>query len=296
MKIGIDIGGSHIAVGLVNENMQIVVKKEYEWTVEERNNLFSNIESYTKKLINEIIEENNIKTIELIGIGYPYKNIVNGIIYKDGNELNLPEILSKEFNVPVYLKNDVKCSAMCEKTLGNLKEYQNCIFITLGTGIGGAYFYNNELLTPSKYQGLEIGHMIIEKNGKQCRCGQKGCFEEYASMRVFRNEISELFNLEKVNSFKVFEIIESKEKQEEVNKIIEKYTDYLAIGLSNLINIFEPDAICIGGSFTYYAPIFMDKIKQKIQENFKEREIPKIITAKFENDAGIIGAAMLQSN
>ena len=106
----------------------------------------------------------------------------------------------------------------------------------------------------------------------------------------------ELFNLEKVDSFKTFEIIQSKEKQEEVEKIIENYTSYLAIGLTNIINIFEPDAICIGGSFTYYAPIFMNKLKQKIKENFKERDIPDIVTAKFENDAGIIGAAMLTSN
>jgi len=295
MKIGIDIGGSHIAAGLVDENMNIISKKEYEWTQEEKNNLFLNIEKYSKKFIQEIIEENNVN-IESIGIGYPYRNIVNGIIYKDGQEINLPEILFKEFNIPIYLKNDVKCSAICEKTLGNLKEYDNCIFMTLGTGIGGAYFYKNELVMPNKYSGLEIGHMVIQVNGKQCKCGRKGCFEEYASMRVFRKQITDLFNLEKVDSHKVFEIIELQEKQEKVNQIIEDYTDYLAIGLINIINIFEPDAICIGGSFTYYATIFMDKLKEKIQQNFKGRDIPNIITAKFENDAGIIGASMLESN
>ena len=112
----------------------------------------------------------------------------------------------------------------------------------------------------------------------------------------FREKIAKLFNIEKVNSYKVFEIIQSQEKQEEVNKIIEEHIYYLAIGICNLISIFEPDAICIGGSFTHYAPIFMEKLKQKIEENFIGREIPKILTAKFENDAGIIGAAMLKSN
>lgn len=294
MKIGIDIGGSHIAVGLVENNMNIISKKEHDWTQEEKIDLFKSIEEYCKKIIKEFIEENN--NIEKIGIGFPNKNIVNGIIYKEGKEINLPEILFKEFNIPAYLKNDVKCSAICEKTLGSLKEYNNCIFMTLGTGIGGAYFYKNELVTPNKFQGFEIGHMVIETNGKQCKCGRKGCFEEYASMRVFRKELADLFNIEKIDSYKTFEIIEAQEKQEEVNKIIEKYTDYLSIGLTNIINIFEPDAICIGGSFTYYAPIFMDKLKQKVGENFKGREIPDLITAKFENDAGIIGASMLESN
>ena len=94
----------------------------------------------------------------------------------------------------------------------------------------------------------------------------------------------------------MFEIIKSKEKQEDVNNIIEEHTNYLSIGISNLIHIFEPDAICIGGSFTYYATLFMDKLKEKIQNNFKNRTIPDIITAKFENDAGVIGASMLTSN
>ena len=295
MKIGMDIGGSHIAVGLVDSNVNILSKKEYEWTKEEKDNFFNSVIYYSKKLVKELIEENDVK-IESIGVGYPYKNIVNGIIYKDGAEINLPDILYKEFNIPTYLKNDVKCSAICEKTLGNLKKYDNCIFMTLGTGIGGAYFYKNELVVPNQYPGFEIGHMVIETNGKQCKCGRKGCFEEYASMRVFRKEMAELFDLEKIDSFKTFEIIESKEKQEEVNKIIENYLEYLSIGLTNIINIFEPDAICIGGSFTYYASTFMEKLKQKVSENFKGREMCDILTAKFENDAGIIGASMLQSN
>jgi len=295
MNIGIDLGGSHIAVGIVDKNMKIISKKEHNWTESEKTNLFSSVEKYAKEFIKELMEETNIK-IEKIGIGYPYRNIINGIIYKDGEELNLLKILNEEFNLPVYLKNDVKCSAICEKNIGTLKDYNNCIFMTLGTGIGGAYFYKNELVKPNKFQGFEIGHMVIETNGESCKCGRKGCFEQYASMRVFRNEIAKLFNLESINSFKMFEIIESKENQDEVNEIIEKYINYLSIGLTNLINIFEPDAICIGGSFTYYAPIFMEKLEQKIKENFKGRTIPKLLTAKYENDAGIIGASMLEEN
>lgn len=295
MNIGIDIGGSHVAVGLVDNNMKIIAKKEYDWTKEERKELLNSAEKHCKRLIKEIIEENNVN-IEKIGVGFPSDNIVNEIVTKYGQTMDLPSILSKEFGVPTYLKNDVKCSAMCEKTLGNLKEYDNCIFMTLGTGIGGAYFYKDELVVPSKYPGLEIGHMIIQAGGKQCRCGRLGCFEEYASMRIFRKEIEELFNIEDLTSHKMFAIIESKEKQQEVEEIIDNYINYLAIGLTNIINIFEPDAICIGGSFALYASIFMDKLKQKLKENFKNREIPEILTAKYENDAGMIGASMLTSN
>lgn len=294
MNIGIDIGGSHIAVGLVNKNNQIILKKEHNWSKEEKIDLFKSVEEYAKKYIKEI-RDKNIE-IEKIGIGFPAANIVNGVINKYGKKLDLPTMLNKEFNIPTFLKNDVKCSAICEKTVGSLKQYDNCLFITLGTGIGSAYFYKNELVVPNKYQGFEIGHMIIEKDGKKCNCGNKGCFEQYASMRVFREKIEKLFNIEKVTSYKVLEIIETKEKEKQVNEIIDEYIEYLSVGLTNVINIFEPDAISIGGSFAYYSPIFMDKLRIKIQRNFKYREIPDILIAEYENDAGIIGASMIKNN
>lgn len=296
MKIGIDLGGSHIGIGLVNDNHEIVLKKDHNWTKEEKDNLIDSITNYTQNLIKEIMKEQEIHIIEKIGIGYPSKNIIDGIVYLDEKAFNLPAILKQEFQVPVYLKNDVKCSSLCEKKLGNLKDYRNCIFMTLGTGIGGAYFYQNELVKPNTYQGFEIGHMMIEINGRTCRCGRKGCFEEYASMRVFRKEIEELFKIPKVTSDKVFEIIESGEKQKEINEIIDSYVEHLSIGITNLVSIFEPDAICIGGSFAYYAPIFMDKLREKVQDNFKGRPIPDLLVAKYANDAGIIGASMLESN
>lgn len=294
MNIGIDIGGSHIAVGLVNDANKIIIKKEHNWDNEEKKYLFDNIKKYSKKLIKEIISEN--KDIQKIGIGFPASNIINGVANRFGETINLPQILFEEFNIPTFLKNDVKCSAICEKTIGSLKEYDNCLFITLGTGIGSAYFYKNELVVPNKYQGFEIGHMIIEKDGKTCKCGKKGCFEQYASMRVFREKIEKLFNIEKVTSNKMFEILESNEKEEQVSKIIDEYTEYLAIGLTNVINIFEPDAISIGGSFSYYSSIFMEKLKEKIQQNFNNRDIPNILVAEYENDAGIIGASLIESN
>lgn len=296
MNIGIDIGGGHIAVALVNSKKEIILKKEHNWSNKEKENIFESVQIYSKEMIKQIIKENKYRQIQKIGIGFPAANIIDGVITKYGRSIDLPKILSQEFNLPVYLKNDVKCSAICEKTIGNLKNYDNCLFMTLGTGIGGAYFYKNELVTPNIFQGFEIGHMIIEKDGRECNCGNKGCFEQYASMRVFRKELEELFQIEKMTSNLLFELIDKKEKIEEINKIIDKYLTYLSIGLTNLINIFEPDAICIGGSFSYYQSLFMDKLKEKLKCNFKNKSIPEILVAKYENDAGMIGASMLQSN
>ena len=295
MNIGIDIGGSHIAIGVVNDKNEIQLKEEHNWTESEKVNFTNSVENYCKKTIKTISEEKKF-IIKKIGIAYPSQNIINGVIYEKNKEICLAENLSNYFKLPVYLKNDVKCSGICEKEIGNLKQYKNCFFMTLGTGIGGAYFYNNKLVTPSRYQGFEIGHMIIQIDGRKCRCGRNGCFEEYASMRVFRRDIENLLNIEKLTSDKMFKILENKQKENEIEQIIENYLYYLSIGISNIINIFEPDAICIGGSFSYYAPIFIEKLKQKVQNIFNKREIPDLIIAKYENDAGIIGASMLENN
>lgn len=298
MKIGIDIGGSHIGLGLINDQNEIIDKIDHVWTTEEKKNVFETMQTASLVYIEEICSNNNIKvdTVENIGIGFPYRKIKDGVIYLDNKEINLPKIIKEKYNVPVYLKNDVKCSSMCEKKIGNLQKYDNALFLTLGTGIGGAYYYKNELMIPNTYQGMEIGHMIIDINGKKCRCGKKGCFEEYASMRAFRNKVREIYNIEDVNSSITLDLYNKKEKEEEMNNAINEYIEYLSIGLINLISILEPDAICIGGSFVHYKDIFIDKLKNSIREKLKNRDIPQILLAKYGNDAGIIGASMITSN
>lgn len=296
MKIGIDLGGSHIGVALVNNQSEIIAQKEHDWNKQERENFFVAIEVYCREMIKQLLIENQVNSIEKIGIGFPSKNILNGIVYEKEKKFNLPSILENEFHVPTYLKNDVKCAALCEKKLGSLKKFSNCLFITLGTGIGGAYFYQNELVIPNTYQGLEVGHMIIEKNGKRCRCGRNGCFEEYASMRILREKIEREFEVKEITYEKVNELLENESTKEKMNAIIAQYIDNLAIGLSNLIFIFEPDAISIGGSFIYFSSILMEKLKLKLKEIFKNRKIPDIVIAEYGNNAGMIGASMLENN
>ncbi len=296
MKIGIDIGGSHVAIGLVNEKYEIIDKLEKDWTQQEKEDLWNIIPQVMIELITKILEKNHLQEIESIGIGFPKSRIINGIVYIKEITIDLISLLEPIFHTKVYVKNDVKCSGICEKRLGNLKKYENSLFLTLGTGIGGAYFYHGELMVPNTYPGLEIGSMVIVKDGKTCKCGRRGCFEAYAAMKIFREEVAKTYGLEKVTSDLVFELIQKQERKEEMNDIINHYIDYLALGLENLIRILEPDAICIGGSFVYYESLFMDKLQKRLKEDFKTRQIPKLLTAKFGNDAGIIGASMLETN
>ena len=114
----------------------------------------------------------------------------------------------KTLNGTVFLETKDIRKAL---NIGNLKEYENALFLTLGTGIGGAFYYKNELIVPNTYSGMEIGHMVIEVNGKKCRCGKNGCFEEYASMRAFRNRIREIYNIEDVNSSIALDLFHKKD-------------------------------------------------------------------------------------
>ena len=178
MKIGIDIGGSHIAVGLVDDKGNIIIKKEKNINSNDRSNIEKFIEETIAISINDILKEKNIKPedIEMIGIACPGTS-KDGVIVKSGKlgiyNLNIVEKLQRYFSAPIRLSNDAKCAGLCEKKYGALKEYDDCIFMCIGTGIGGAVFLNGKMLKPRRYFGMEIGHTVIKTNGIECTCGRK---------------------------------------------------------------------------------------------------------------------------
>lgn len=298
MRIGIDIGGSHIAVGLVDSKGNIILKKEKNTNSDNRKNIEKFIEETIAISINNILQEKElkIKDIEMIGIACPGSNS-EGIIVKAENlgiyNLNIVEKLSRYFSAPIKLANDAKCAGLCEKKYGALKKYNDAVFMCLGTGIGGAVFLNGKMLKPKKYPGMEIGHILIRKDGNQCTCGRKGCFETYASMKGLRDKITERLGISKELSGEIiFEL--AKRELEKIDDILDDYADNLVEGITNIVNIFEPEAICIGGSYVYHTDILGDKVARKL-ENAKtfNRDIPEIVMAQFENDAGIIGATLI---
>ena len=145
----------------------------------------------------------------------------------------------------------------------------------------------------SKVQtGFELGHVIIEKDGKQCKCGNKGCFETYASMKALKDSIKKRKSLKEVTGKELENIIRN--DNSDINDIIDEFIDNLKIGLTSNINIFEPEAIAIGGSFVYYKDILLDKLVNKMnKENLTfNRSTPKILIAKCGNDAGMIGGTL----
>lgn len=254
MKIGIDIGGSHVGVGLVDRAGKIILKKEKDLVAALQKKDYNEILINTiVNLITNILDEGkiDISQIELIGIAVPGTVSDTEIIKAENLHIRNFDIVSeinKYFNIPIQLRNDAKCAAVAEKMYGSLEKYEDAVFLTIGTGIGGAVFMGDKLLKPKQYEGFEIGHMIIKKGGIKCNCGNLGCFERYASIRVLKEKISKLYKKD-ISSIELKEILLNMSKNEKVQRIVEEYIDNLSIGLANLINIFEPEVISIGGSF-----------------------------------------------
>lgn len=300
MKIGIDLGGSHIAMGIVDNRGKILEKVEKRITKAEKGNIKKVIEEYIFEKTENFLKQYKVTEI---GIAIP-GTVKDGIVVKSVNlglkNYDIIKKLQEKIHLPIQIRNDAKCAAIAENVYGALKSYDRSIFLTLGTGIGGAVIIHNALLDTGALPGCEFGHMVIEKNGKECKCGKKGCWEKYASMKAFKDSLREILGVdEKTSGKELLDILRKNDKNNpkymQINKLIEEYIQYLSIGISNLINIFEPEAIGIGGSFVYYEEIFLKTLKKTLLEKnllFNERKEIVIQTAILDNDAGIIGATL----
>lgn len=294
MKIGIDLGGSHIAIGVVDNKGFIIEKIEKRLMQKEKKNIKNSIESY---IINNVKELTNKYRVTEIGIAVP--GTINGTeIVKSVNlgveNYNLVQNLKKEIDLPIKIKNDAKCAAIAEAKIGALKQYKRSVFLTLGTGIGGAVVIDGNLLNTGDLPGCEFGHMIIQKDGIKCNCGKNGCFEKYASMKAFKTNLRKALGLdEATRGQELLDMIRKNPEDEKINVVVDEFIEYLSIGISNLVNVFEPEAIGIGGSFVYFADVLLERLKQNIKNKeylFNEREELIIVPAALGNDAGIIGS------
>ncbi len=299
MKIGIDIGGSHIGVGLI-EGSELKDTVDKFFSLEDRNDIENAILRNIDELVNQLLFKYNIslENIESIGVACP-GTVTDGKITSWNLGLknyNLKSKLIEKYNLNVTVRNDGKCAALMEKKYGAMKDFDDCVFVNIGTGIGGAAFLGGELLEPKRYSGFEFGHMTLVKDGIPCTCGKKGCFERYCSIKALKTRITKTLNIDSTDmSGQYLREHVMVEYHDRIQDDINEFIDYLRIGICNLIDIFEPEVVCFGGSFSYYEghPVLEKLIKEinKAGTTFNE-EKPKIVTAFFKNDAGIIGATI----
>ena len=293
MRIGIDLGGSHIGIALIENN---IIKEKIEIELEKKENIVLYIMNILDYYISKFKEDNNIELIGIASPGNPNNSdfCITNIVNLGIERLDLNNIVEK-YKIPIKLKNDSKAAGLAEFKYGSLKEYEDAVFLCLGTGIGSAVFLNGRLLEANKYVGFELGHIVIDRNGLQCNCGKKGCFETYCSIKRFKENAKKILKIEEIPSEELLEKIKENIEDKEISRLIEEYIDNLIIGLSNVIDIFEPEAISLGGSFVFFKDIFYTKLVSEINKRryaFNKESIPEVVLAELKNDAGMLGAIL----
>ncbi len=314
--IGIDLGGTNIAAGIVDENNTIIAKGSVPTG---RTRSFEEIVKDMADLCKKLMEEKGITEEEVasIGIGSPGTVDVENLSIVYSNNIPaftgapLGEEMSKYFpNMDIRLENDANAAAYGEMVAGAAAGESNVVMITLGTGVGGGIIIDGKIYSGFNHAGGELGHAVIMVDGEPCTCGRRGCWEVYASVTGLIRQTAEA--IEDYPDSKIHEMIGGDKKKisgrtafdamraddEAGRVIVDKYIRYVAIGVINLINIFQPKKLVIGGGIskegeTLLAPMRKHIVARAFAGGEGNLPTPEVVCATLGNDAGIIGAAML---
>ena len=305
---GIDLGGTFIKGGIVNEEGEILIKDKIP-TGKERP--YPEIAKDMADLVLDLARRANIsrEEIEAAGVGSPGTiDSKNGVIVYTNNidwkKVPLAQEIRKHLGIPVFVTNDANAAALGESFAGAAKKYDSSVFITLGTGVGGGIVLNKKLFEGYRSAGAEIGHMVIRLNGEKCTCGRKGCFEAYASATALIRQTQKAMEkdpssalwticpkLEDVNGKTAFDGMRAGDKTAE--KVVRGYITYLAEGIANLANIFRPNAVVLGGGVCAEGDNLLIPLKKKVNRllygGAKYAPV-EIVVAQLGNDAGLVGA------
>ena len=303
--IGVDVGGTSVKLGLFDKDDNLIARgnfktKTIEYLVDD-----------LVKNIKKIFKENNKDIKDLIGIGMGFPGHVDGeagiVVYSNNliaHNFPLVQKIQEQINVPIRISNDANVAALGEFTYGKGKGVNNIVFVTLGTGVGGGIIIDGKMLEGKNGAGAEIGHMVISTNGPLCSCGRRGCFETYASasalirnarIAMSNNPTSKLCKAvkspEELDGKVFFDVLLKGDKV--ANIVFESYIEDLAEGLTNLANIFRPDAIIIGGGISYRGDVLMEPLQIRLEKMIyggQWNARVELMVSELKNDAGIYGA------
>ena len=303
--VGIDVGGTSIKMGLFNTNDELIDKISFSTRTVEYlvDDIYDNIK--------ELFNNNGLSLDSLKGIGIGFPGHVDGsigtVVYSNNlvaHNFEIVKLLKQKINTFVRISNDANVAALGEYHFGKGKDYKNIVFVTLGTGIGGGIIIDGHMLEGKNGAGAEIGHMVISTNGQLCSCGRRGCFETYASatalirnarVAMINNPNSLLWKTaekpEKLDGMSFFDALAMNDKV--ANIVFEQYIEDLADGLTNLANIFRPDAIILGGGISYRGDSLMEPLQNRLAKMIyggQWNARVELMVSTLKNDAGIYGA------
>ncbi len=311
MYIGIDVGGTNIASGLVDEKCRVLglVKR----ATQADKGIETVLENMTQSVY-QLLDETStaLHDVRYIGVGAPgtIDHRAGQIVYAS----NIPfdhtpaaQLLEEEFHVPILLENDARAAALGEVLAGSARNAAYAMLITLGTGIGGGIVIDGKIYSGFNAAGGEIGHTVIEHGGRACPCGRKGCWEAYASARALKQLTHEAMlespdsllwqtcggKLDGLSGRTAFDTALLGDPA--AQQVVDAYISYLACGITNMVNIFQPEVLCIGGGVANQGASLLDPVVKLVERERYTREgrQTQIRLSSLGQDAGIIGAAML---
>lgn len=309
---GIDLGGTNIAVGVVDSEFNIIGKASIPTGTPDTAEHIADRMAEAARLA-AVDAGISLSEVESAGIGSPGSiDTQRGIVQHAFNlgfvGTPLRQLLSERLGIPVYLDNDANAAAYGEVMAGAAKGYKNVVVITLGTGVGGGILVDGKMVTGVSYCGGELGHMGMVYDGEPCTCGRKGCVEAYCSAtalirqtkrKMLENRNSVMWNIcggdiEKVNGRTAFDGM--RQKDEAAIQVVDQYISYLGFALCSIINLLQPEILLLGGGISKEGETLLAPIRDMmLKETFcKEPERNTILAAAtLGNNAGIIGAAEL---
>lgn len=309
--IGVDLGGTGIKAGVVDEQGRILAKASCPTGVERG---YGPVIADMAKLCLEALEKSghSLDEVKAIGIGIPgIQDPATGLVPFCTNlgwhEVPLVEEMHKYIDKPVFVGNDATVAGLAEAVAGVSAGVKTSVFVTLGTGVGGGIIIDGKPYSGPHGVASEIGHMITVVGGELCTCGNRGCWERYASATAIIREGRKFAeahpdcaiaravdgNLDKIEAKTVIDL--AKAGDPDAAKLFDDYVTHLCVGLVNLINLYDPEIIALGGGVSHAGQFLLDAVNAKLPQMVFYKTMPyaRVELARLGNDAGIIGAAML---
>ena len=308
--IGVDLGGTNIATGLVDLENKSIVKQHSIKTNAPRacEDIARDIVAVCNMLCSkEGITLDNLAWIGVATPGIVKDDVVISAFNLGWNNAQLGKIIRELTNRPAYIANDANAAAYAEAVWGAGAGKSSLVAFTIGTGVGGGIVFDGKIWEGTNGFAAELGHVILEPNGRPCACGKHGCIEAYCSATALIRDTKIMMekhpeslmwsavggDIARVSGKTAFDAMKRGDKA--ATLVVNEFIDNLAHGVSNVINIFQPDVVCIGGGISREGDTLLVPLCERVEKNSfsTEKKKTEVVAATFKNDAGIIGAALL---
>jgi len=303
--IGVDIGGTQVKLGVINETGEVIQSAVYDVAFDGYETPI--IDTVVVKL-SQFMKDNGLTNKQISGIGVSATGQIDvneGTVagaaghIKNWEGCCIKDYIKQIYPGPVAVMNDANCAALAEQWIGGAKGVSDAIVITIGTGVGGGIIANSEIICGAGGGAGELGHITIRNNGKMCSCGNRGCYEQYASTTALVKMVRQSYKAGKLQSG-LFEgseingrtIFIAAGKDSNLDQLLDKWIGYVADGLVGMIHVFSPEVVLVGGGVSAQKKLFIDPLREKVLSRIMPvyAKVVKLDCAKLGNDAGMVGA------